>query len=291
MTYAAGEFDNCQIRGITFHNICFRIEGSKNIKFKYCTFDYGKRTPNTDKNTYNDAYILLTRTDKVLIDHCVFYRRSGNSGRAIWNAYASQTRIINCTIGDGAELGYFVTAINETGTYSTLIQGNTIKRNPMLNSVDAETDHGIYAHTFNGVIIKSNAISGWPTSATGGGIKARNGEHITISRNTLTGSGILLYEYNGTHVPYLKYVVVTHNTIHIPTNATDNYHGIGYWRNNANESEYSIKISHNTLPNGTIRIVGKDVDTANFNAAGGGVFNNDIGTLDLKSGINNSGNF
>ena len=177
----------------------------------YCDFDYGKRPPGTDKNFYQDAYIQLTGTDSAVVDNCNFYRRSGNSGRAIWNTSATNSKIINNDIGDGGALGYFVTGINESATNNTIIQANKIKRNPALNTDDAQTDHGIYAHSFDQVLIKYNTISGWPANASGGSVKARNGQNISIFGNNMTGSGVLLYEYSGSTSPFLKYVDVSCN--------------------------------------------------------------------------------
>jgi hypothetical protein len=291
MPYYTGQIDNCLIRGITFHNIRFSINSAQNLRFMYCDFDYGKRPSGTDKNFYQDAYIQLTGTDSAVVDNCNFYRRSGNSGRAIWNTSATNSKIINNDIGDGGALGYFVTGINESATNNTIIQANKIKRNPALNTDDAQTDHGIYAHSFDQVLIKYNTISGWPANASGGSVKARNGQNISIFGNNMTGSGVLLYEYSGSTSPFLKYVDVSYNTIDITTNVNDIYHGIGYWRNNATDMEYSIRITHNTMPNGTINFIGANLDVSNFNASSGGVFDNDMGILNIKTGINNSGNF
>lgn len=291
MAYYGNQMNHCMFRGIAFRNIRFAVYDAVNPKFFYCTFDYGKRVPGTDETYYQDAYVHLTNTDSALVDNCTFYRRAGNSGRAIWNTKASNTRIINNDIGDGGSLGYFVTAINETETHNTVIQANHILRTTALSD-PLQTDHGIYAHSFDGVLIKYNTISGWPATADGGAVKARNGQNLDIFGNTMNGSGILLYEYATpvTH-PFLKNVIVSYNTINIVTNANDMYHGIGYWRNNAAGTEYSIRFSTNTLPNGTIYVMGSHLSIAGFNAVGGGVFNNDTGILSLKPGINQSGNY
>lgn len=152
----------------------------------------------------------------------------------------------------------------------------------------------MYAHSFNGLTISNNTVSGWPATASGGSIKARNGQNLSISSNTLNTSGILLYEYvSGTSFPYLKNVVVANNTINMVSAANDMYHGIGYYRDNTSHSEYSIRIADNTLPNGAIYIMSSNINVTDFNAAGGGVYNNDTasGYLLLRSGISNSGNY
>jgi hypothetical protein len=57
--------------------------------------------------------------------------------------------------------------------------------------------------------------------------------------------------------------------------------------------EYSIKINNNILPAGTIWVNGANLNVANFNANGGGVYSNQTaaGNLFLKTGISNSGNY
>ncbi|WAC40716.1 right-handed parallel beta-helix repeat-containing protein [Pedobacter sp. SL55] len=260
---------------------------------KYCIFDYGVRKTGTDENYYSDAYVQFNNSDLPLINNCVFSRRVNNSGRGIWiGSGTTNSKITNCTFGNGGSTGYFVTAINDNSQSNSLIEGNTINRNTALNSDLLQTDHGIYAHSFNGVTIHNNTISGWPTNADGGAIKARNGQNIIISNNTLNTSGILLYTYDNTPAfPYLDYVKVLNNQINIASAINDIYHGIGYWRNSTSVSEYSIRIEGNILPNGTISFNGSNLNVANFNAVGGGVFNNDYGLINLKSGINQSGNY
>ncbi len=291
MSYYGNQLTNSSFRAITFHNIRFAVYDAENPGFLYCTFDYGKRVPGTNKNFYQDAYIHLIGTDSALIDNCAFYRRSGNTGRAIWNSKSGNTKIINNDIGDGASLGYFVTAINDTESENTLIQANNLLRVASISD-PAHTDHGIYVHSFENILIKYNNISGWPPDETGGAIKARNGQHLDIFGNTMTDSGVLLYEYaTPVAYPFLKHVIVSYNTVHITTNVNDRYHGISYWRNNAAGTEYSIRLSNNTLPNGTIYISNAYLDIAGFNAAGGGVFNNQVGILTMDPGINQSGNY
>jgi len=291
MSYYAA-FKNVTVKGITFWNIRIRIGSVPNVKFTYCTFDYGKRKPGTDKTYLTDAYLQFVDTDSSTVDSCKFFRRSGNSGRAIYSINTTNLRIINNQIGDGGSLGYFVTSINgSTNTNSnTQIQANHIERNPSWVN-DNETDHGIYLQSFDGVLIKYNTISGWPANGSGGAVKARNGQHITIFGNHMNNSGVLLYEYDLPAFPYLKYVDVSYNTINITTNVNDGYHGISYYRDNTSGLEYSIRITHNTMSNGTIWANGSNLNVTNFNASSGGVYDNDYGILTIKSGINNSGNF
>jgi len=291
------ELNNCTFSGITFWNIKMTITGAKSVKIKNCIFDYGKRKINTNKtNNLSDAYLNLNSTDSALVYNCTFSHRATDPGRGVWVGSGSTNDIIRKnTFGNGGSTGYFVCAVNDNSLSNSLIDSNTIARNTVLNSIDTLTDHGMYAHSFNGLTIKDNTfISGWPTTGSGGNIKARNGQYLTITNNTMNDSGILLYEYvSGTANPFLNYVVVSNNTINVSSAAADMYHGIGYYRDNTTGTEYSINITGNLLPNGTIQINGGNVNTANFNAAGGGVFNNDTATgyLLLKSGINNSGNY
>lgn len=291
------EVNNCTFSGITFWNIKMTITSAKSVKIKGCIFDYGKRKVNTNKtNNLSDAYLNLNSTDSALVYNCTFNHRSTDPGRGVWVGTGSTNDIIRKnTFGNGGSTGYFVCAVNDNSLSNSLIDSNTVARNTVLNSVDSLTDHGMYAHSFNGLTIKDNTFTaGWPTNASGGNIKARNGQYLTITNNTMNDSGILLYEYvSGTANPFLKYVVVSNNTINVSSAANDIYHGIGYYRDNTTDSEYSINITGNLLPNGTIQINGANVNVANFNAAGGGVFNNDTATgyLLLKSGINNSGNY
>jgi hypothetical protein len=289
------DMSNCIISGITFWNIRFSVVSSASTTFKYCIFDYGKRTVNTNKtNNLKDAYLEFKDTNLSQVSNCVFSHRATDAGRGVWVKNTTNAKIINNTFGNGGTTGYFVTAINDNSQSNSLIDGNVIQRNPVLNTVDSLTDHGIYAHSFNGLTLSNNTISGWPATASGGSIKARNGQNLNISNNTLNDSGILLYEYvSGTAFPYLKNVTVTNNTINVASAANDMYHGIGYYRDNTVHSEYSIRIADNTLPNGTIYAMSANINVADFNAAGGGVFNNDTATgyLLLKSGINNSGNY
>jgi len=289
------DMSNCIISGITFWNIRFSVVSSASTTFKYCIFDYGKRAVNTNKtNNLKDAYLEFKDTDLSQVSNCVFSHRATDAGRGVWVKNTTNAKIINNTFGNGGTTGYFVTAINDNSQSNSLIDGNVIQRNTVLNTVDSLTDHGMYAHSFNGLTISNNTVSGWPATASGGSIKARNGQSLNISNNTLNNSGILLYEYvSGTSFPYLKNVVVSNNTINMASAANDMYHGIGYYRDNTVHSEYSIRIADNTLPNGTIYAMSSNINTTDFNAAGGGVYNNDIATgyLLLKSGISNSGNY
>lgn len=287
------DLNNSTFSGITFWNIRFVINGASKPTFKYCIFDYGVRKAGTDENFYSDAYLQLNGSDLALINNCVFARRVNNSGRGVWvGSGTTNTKITNCTFGNGGTTGYFVTAINDNSQSNSLLDGNTINRNTALNADPLQTDHGIYAHSFNGITISNNTITGWPADADGGAVKARNGQNITISGNTFNTSGILLYEYDNTPAyPYLNNVKVLNNQINIAGNVNDIYHGIGYYRNNTTGTEYSIRVEGNILPNGTISFNGANLNVSNFNAAGGGVYNNDYGLLNLKSGITQSGNY
>lgn len=289
------DMSNCIISGITFWNIRFSVVSAGGTAFKYCIFDYGKRAVNTDKtNNLKDAYMEFKDTDLSQVSNCVFSHRATDPGRGVWVKNTTNAKIINNTFGNGGTTGYFVTAINDNSQSNSLIDGNVIQRNTALNTVDSLTDHGMYAHSFNGLTISNNTVSGWPAAATGGSIKARNGQNLSISNNTLNGSGIMLYEYlSGTAFPYLKNVVVSNNTINMASAASDMYHGIGYYRDNTSHSEYSIRIADNKLPNGVIFATSSNINVTDFNAAGGGVYNNDTATgyLLLKSGISNSGNY
>jgi hypothetical protein len=289
------DLSNCTISGITFWNIRFSVVSSASTTFKYCIFDYGKRALGTNKtNNLKDAYIEFKDTNLSQVSNCVFAHRASDAGRGVWLKNTTNTKIINNTFGNGGTTGYFVTAINDNSQSNSLIDGNLIQRNTVLNTVDSLTDHGMYAHSFNGLTISNNTVSGWPASGSGGSIKARNGQNLNISNNTLNDSGILLYEYiSGTAFPYLKNVIVSNNTINMASAANDMYHGIGYYRDNTTHSEYSIRIADNILPNGTIYALSSNINVTDFNAAGGGVYNNDTaaGYLLLKSGISNSGNY
>lgn len=289
------ELNGCLLSGITFWNMRIVISNASNVAIKYCIFDYGKRTANTNKtNNLKDDYVELLSTDSSRVSNCVFCHRSTDPGRGVWTKNTTNAKILNNTFGNGGSTGYFVCGINDNSQSNSLVDGNTLNRNTALNSIDSLTDHGIYLHSFNGVTVSNNTISGWPANGSGGAIKARNGQQITISGNTLNGSGVLLYEYSNLPAyPYLKNVIVTDNNITIASTAKDAYHGIGYYRDNTSDTEYSILIKNNKLPNGVIWVNGANINIANFNAAGGGVFNNQTapGYLILKSGINNSGNY
>jgi hypothetical protein len=227
-----------------------------------------------------------------VVTNCTFCRRQNNSGRGVWLKSTTNSKVSNCTFGNGGTTGYFVTAINDNSENNSLISNNTLNRNTALNTDLAQTDHGIYAHSFNGVTISGNTISGWPANADGGAVKARNGKYVTISGNTFNNSGILLYEYSNTPLyPYLENVVVLNNQINIDANVNDIYHGIGYYRDNTTGTEYSFRIEGNIVPNGTISFAGNNLNVSNFNAASGGVYNNDHGILNLKTGINQTGNY
>jgi len=291
------EVSHSTFTGLTFWNIKMTITGSVKTAIKYCIFDYGKRKANTNKtNNLSDAYINLNSTDSALVYNCVFSHRSTDPGRGVWVGSGTTNDIVRKnTFGNGGSTGYFVCALNDNSQSNSIIDSNTIARNTVLNTVDSLTDHGLYAHSFNGLVISNNTFtSGWPANGNGGDLKVRNGQYVTITGNTLNDSGILLYEYvSSPEAPYLNYVVVSNNTINVSGPANDIYHGIGYYRDNTTDSEYSINITDNSLPNGTIQINGSNINTTNFNALGGGVFNNDTaaGYLLLKSGINNSGNY
>lgn len=289
------ECDNTLFQGITFWNIRIVYTNTKSPSIKYCIFDYAKRAAGTNKtNNLKDDYVEFLSTDSSLIQNCVFIHRASDPGRGVWTKGSTNARILNNTFGNGGSTGYFVCAINDNSKSNTLIDNNTLNRNPVLNSIDSLTDHGMYAHSFNGLVITNNTVSGWPANGSGGSIKARNGSNLTIANNTLNDAGILLYEYvSDTAFPFLNYVVVKDNTITIASPVNDIYHGIGYYRDNTTDSEYSINITNNQLPNGALNINGNNLNVANFNAAGGGVFNNDVapGYFILKAGINNSGNY
>ncbi|WP_343702978.1 right-handed parallel beta-helix repeat-containing protein [Chitinophaga sp.] len=290
MSYTT-DISDCLVKGISFLNIRYLITGANKPMIAFCKFDQGKKLPAWDKLYYHDAYIHLSGTDSAVVDNCELYRRTGHPGRGIWSTQSTYTRIINNTIGDGGAGGYFVTAINDTQTDHTTIQANTIERNTALNTSPEYTDHGIYVHSFAQTLIKYNTIAGWPPDASGGGVKARNGHYITIFGNIMHGSGVLLYEYDVPAYNYFKFVDVSYNTINVPSPVNDMYHGIGYWRNNTTGFEYSIRITHNTMPNATIWANFSTLNVSNFNASLGGVFDNDMGLLNLKAGINASGNF
>jgi len=287
--YYTNNISNCRIKGLTFHNIRFKIADAQSVTFYKCVFDHGKRKPGTDKKYLKDAYIHFLRVENGKVNNCTFSRRQNQSGRGIYCTGSMNCRIINNTFGDGGPTGYFTTAINGNSS-NTHIANNSIHRiESWVNS--AETDHGIYFHSFDGLTITGNDISGWPANSSGGSVKARNAKNLTINNNTFTTSGILLYTYDHATHPYLENVIVEDNTIDVANPADDLYHGIGYWRNTTNGSEYSIRIANNQLPNGSIRISFGSLNVADFNADGGGVFNNDISTMNLKSGIHHSGNY
>ncbi|RZK72989.1 MAG: right-handed parallel beta-helix repeat-containing protein [Pedobacter sp.] len=287
------DLNNSTFSGITFWNLRFVINGSSRTKFDSCIFDYGIRKAGTNESDYSDAYLQFDKADQSLVSNCIFSRRENNSGRGVWiKSGTTNSKIINCTFGNGADTGYFVTAINDNSQANSLIEGNTINRNMLLNTDLLQTDHGIYAHSFNGITINNNTITGWPANADGGAIKARNGQNLVISNNTLNTSGILLYEYANTPAfPYLDYVKILNNQINIASPVNDIYHGIGYYRDNVTDSEYSIRIEGNIVANGTISFNGAYLNVNNFNAVGGGVYNNDYGIMNLKAGINQSGNY
>ncbi|SES02739.1 right-handed parallel beta-helix repeat-containing protein [Pedobacter rhizosphaerae] len=286
------ELNNCVFSGITFWNYRFVITNASKVTFKYCIFDYGTRKAGTNETYYSDAYLQFNDTDSSVVNTCTFARRVNNSGRGVWLKSTTNSKILNCTFGNGGTTGYFVTAINDNSESNSLINNNIINRNIALNTDLDQTDHGIYAHSFNGLTISGNTISGWPANGSGGSVKARNGQNVTISGNTFNDSGILLYEYSNTPAyPYLNNVIVLNNTINITTNVNDIYHGIGYYRDNTTGTEYSFRIEGNIVPNGTISFAGNNINVTNFNAANGGVYNNDYGILSLKAGINQSGNY
>lgn len=289
------ECDNTLFQGITFWNIRIVYTNTKKPAIRYCIFDYAKRAAGTNKtNNLKDDYVEFLSTDSSLIQNCVFIHRASDPGRGVWTKGSTNAQILNNTFGNGGTTGYFVCAINDNSKSNTLIDNNILNRNPALNSIDSLTDHGMYAHSFNGLTITNNTVSGWPANGSGGSIKARNGANLTIASNTLNDAGILLYEYvSDTANPFLNYAVVKDNTINIASPVNDIYHGIGYYRDNTTDSEYSINITNNKLPNGALNITGNNLNVANFNAAGGGVFNNDVapGYFILKAGINNSGNY
>lgn len=293
----ATEVSHATFTGLTFWNIKMTITGSTRTAIKYCIFDYGKRKANTNKtNNLSDAYLNLNSTDSALVYNSVFCHRSTDPGRGVWVGAGSTNDIVRKnTFGNGGTTGYFVCAINDNSQSNSIIDSNTIARNTALNAIDSLSDHGLYAHSFNGLMIANNTFtSGWQTNESGGDIKARNGSYVTITGNTLNDAGILLYEYSNIPAfPYLNYAVVSNNTINISAPASDMYHGIGYYRDNTTDSEYSIKIIGNSLPNGCILANSSHINAANFSAAGGGVYNNDTATgyVLLLSGITNSGNY
>jgi hypothetical protein len=284
------DLSNCTIDGIIFWNYRFVITSAQSFTFKYCTFDYGERKAGTTKSYLNDAYIQLQSTNLSVITDCTFSRRAGNTGRGIYiKAGTNNSKILNCTFGNGGTTGYFVTAVNDNIQTNSLIQGNIINRTPGLPNAD--TDHGIYAHSFNGLIIQGNTISGWPADASGGAVKARNGQNLTIENNTFNTSGILLYnQSNAPGYLFLNNVKILNNTINITTSVNDIYHGIGYYRDHANGTEKSVRVAGNTMPNGTISFAGT-INIPDFNLDGGGVFNNDYGIYRVHATINQSGNF
>lgn len=289
MAYTS-DISNCKIIGIAFYNIRYRVTDASNVIFNNCTFDYGVRKAGTDKAYLSDAYIHFLRVNQGEIKYCTFSRRVNNSGRGVYNTGSTGIKITNNTFGNGGTTGYFVTSINDNSTDS-YISANTVKR--IASWVNAaETDHGIYTHSFYNMQIVGNNISGWPASEVGGSVKARNGDGLTISNNTFNNSGVMLYTYTHATQEYLKNVLVSGNTINLAGPPANNiYNGIGYWRNTTSGSEYSIRIENNILPNGTIKADFSSLVASDFNANGGGVFNNDKGAMYLKSGINNSGNY
>lgn len=273
------------------------IRNAKNVHFKWCIFDYGVKKADTNKSTdLHDAYIRLINAENAMVSNCVFSRRSGNSGRGVWvGSGTTGSKVINNTFGNGGTTGHFITAINDNSESNSLISGNTIDRTLSLNAEDENTDHGIYAHSFDGLTIHNNTIKGWPANASGGAIKARNGQHLSITDNTFYDSGILLYIYiNPSTYPYLKYVEIKNNSIHIDSLVGGMYGGIGYWRQGGVTGiEESILIRDNILPNGSISISASNgFDATSFNSSGGGVFDNDLHLpfLSLPSGVNQSGN-
>lgn len=289
--YWSSNNSNVDIYGIQFRNIRINIRNASNTSFRYCIFDYGRREAGTTKAYTQDAYIQMYNCDDMLVKGNVFKRRVGNSGRGIYTVDCVDTEIANNTFGNGGTEGYFVTAINDNSD-GTDITGNTISRNASWVDAD-ETDHGIYVHSFNNITIENNTISGWPASGEGGAIKIRNGDGALIQNNTMLTSGILMYVYSSTvDHPYLKNVEIINNTISVASAVNDIYHGIGYWRNTSASGFYeeSILISGNCLSNGTLKI-SSPVNATLFNNNGGGVYNNDVGTIYLASGINNSNNY
>ena len=273
-----------KIIGIRFSNIRFKISDAKNVVFRKCVFEKGKRKPGTDKKYLKDAYIEFLRVSNALVTGCKFRRSFGNSGRGIYNKVSQRTKILNNIF-----TGYFTTAINENSK-GTLIRNNQIYRRNNWVNVN-ETDHGIYAHSFTNLKIINNKISGWPAEGCGGSVKARNGRSLEIRDNKFTKSGVILYVYNHATQPFLKDVKIVNNIINIDYPGQGIYYGIGYWRNTTAGSEESIQIRGNILPNGSIHIKSGPLNARNFNLNGGGVYNNDFGAVYLKSGIYQSGNY
>lgn len=289
MFYSSG-INNCTVQGIVFHNIRYRMSGQNYVSFDNCTFDYGIRKAGTDKKYLADAYLEFVQgCIEPTVTNCTFSRRSGNSGRGIYNKKSVNAQFTSNVFGDGGTTGYFVTAINDNGNGSTISNNIMDRKVSWVNS--NETDHGIYAHSFDGLTITGNTISGWPKDPSGGAVKARNGKDLTISNNTMNTSGVLLYVYDNATHPFLQNVVVSNNTINVSSGGNNIYSGIGYWRNTEDGEELSILIQDNTLPNGTIKASFSMLVAEDFNVNGGGVFNNDIAEIYLKSGINNSGNY
>jgi hypothetical protein len=288
MSYTSA-INNCTFTGITFWNIRFKMTDASSVKFVSCVFDYGKRLAGTDKKHLSDAYLHFIRVTNPYVNNCTFSRRVGNSGRGIYNVNSTNSIFSNNFFGNGGTTGYFTTSINDNSV-GTQITGNTVKRiESWVN--DLETDHGMYIHSFNNLTITGNTISGWPANSSGGAIKVRNGEIALISNNTLTTSGIMMYVYDSPTHPFLNDIVVSNNNITIASPVNDIYHGIGYWRNTLNGSEYSIRIENNQLPNGTIKVDFSTLDFDAFNSNGGGVFNNDKNLMYLLAGVANSGNY
>ncbi|CAA0184378.1 right-handed parallel beta-helix repeat-containing protein [Tenacibaculum maritimum] len=284
--------NNVTIEGVTFHNIRFKIENADGISFNDCIFDHGVRKAGTDKKETNDAYIQIVGSKNMKVESCVFKRRINNSGRGIFVKQSNDTKIIKNTFGDTDATAHFVTAINDNSN-GTLIEGNTIKRNASWVKKE-ETDHGIYAHSFDGLMIKNNTISGWPANGEGGAVKARNGKNLTITDNTMNDSGIILNVYDNLSTKYLKNVIIQNNTITLKPGVVLNntYSGIGYWKNTnkANYYEESIRIEGNILTNGFLNISASNLNTANFNKNGGGIYNNKAAKFSIPQGINTSGN-
>ena len=102
---------------------------------------------------------------------------------------------------------------------------------------------------------------------------------------------LYVYSTSSGSFMYLNNAVISTNTINVAGPANDLYHGIGYWRNTPDGTESSIRIEGNTIANGTIKADFASLNTAGFNYNGGGVFNNNISSIYLKAGINNSGNY
>ena len=148
-------------------------------------------------------------------------------------------------------------------------------------------DHGIYLHDLSGAVVDGVTISGFTPDSSGGSIKIKNAHDMEVKNCDFSDSGVLL------RIEAKTWIHLYNIWIHDNEITASGETPISMWTPDYNPK--AIVIENNCFPLGALKITSNPTEVNKYNSLAkknGGVYNNAIAKeMNLKSGINQSGNF